>query len=79
MRFLYLETAEHSGIHHGRRILPEEKTRGIKLVVASLKNLRAASTDEKDERDVDISVARENSAQFVRSKFQREEPWMNLG
>ena len=30
--------------------------------------------DAKDERDVEIFVARENPAQSVRSKFQREEP-----
>ena len=39
-----------------------------------IKNPRAASTDPKDERGVEISVARKNSAQSARSKFQREEP-----
>ena len=42
--------------------------------VRSSKNLRAASTDAKDKRDVDISVARENPAQSAQSKFQSEYP-----
>ena len=37
-----------------------------------LENPRAASTDAKDERGVEISVARENPAQSARSKFQRK-------
>ena len=54
------------GVHNGRRILLEKETRGIKLfaalIMSSLKNPRAASTDAKDERSVEILVARENLA-----------------
>ena len=52
-------------------------TRGMKLFAASrvrsLKNPRAIPMDAKNERGVGISVAKKNSAQSARSKFQREE------
>ena len=65
-RFLAGEMAKHSGIQYGSRILPMEETHGIKLFavsrIRSLKNPRAESTGAKDERSIEISVARKNQA-----------------
>ena len=59
-------------------MLQAKETLGTKLFTSSrkrsLKNPRAASTDAKNERGVEISVAWENPAQYALSKFQREEP-----
>ena len=38
------------------------------------KKPRAAFTDAKNEKGVEVSVARENPARSAQSKFQREEP-----
>ena len=47
-------------------------SRGIKDEI--IKKSKGYIYVSKDERDVEISVARESPAQSARSKFQREEP-----
>ena len=74
MRFLSLETAEHLGVRHRKGILPEEEH--AKLCYSRRQGsdnykIRERSRDAKEEKGVEISVARENLAQSARSRRTR--------